>query len=135
MPLVWNQNLSVGNDQIDNQHKELFDRINKLLEAMSAGKGREVIEETFKFVNQYLVVHFGTEERLMTSHKYPEYESHKKQHESFSSQFKDLKTRLDKEGVTSTIVIEAQPLLVDWWYNHVNKIDKALGAFLKDKVK
>jgi hemerythrin len=131
--LVWSQNLSTGNDQIDDQHKELFDRINKLIEAMKAGKGRDVIEETFKFVNQYLVVHFGTEERLMTAHKYPEYDSHKKQHESFTNQFKDLKTRLDKEGVTSTIVVETQPLLVDWWYNHVNKVDKLLGAFLKDK--
>lgn len=133
MGIVWTDDLSTGNGQIDTQHKELFSRINDLIDAMKSGKGKDKIEETFKFLNQYLVTHFGTEERMMTSYKYPDYNAHKKQHESFTQKFKDLKQKLDTEGVSSTIVIEAQPLLVDWWYNHINKIDKALGAFMKDK--
>ena len=133
MGLVWSDSLATGNSQIDTQHQELFNRLNGLIDAMKQGKGKEVIGEVFTFVNQYLVLHFSTEERMMSAYNYPGIRDHKIQHESFTSKFKELKERLDKEGVTSSIVIETQPLLVDWWYNHINKIDKALGAFLKEK--
>ena len=134
MGLVWNDSLATGNSQIDTQHQELFNRLNGLIDAMKQGKGKDVLADVFKFINQYLTLHFGTEERMMTSYKYPDYDAHKKQHEVFTKSFKELKERLDKEGVNSTIVIEAQPMLVDWWYNHINKVDKLLGTFLKTKA-
>jgi hemerythrin len=133
MGLVWNDSLATGNSQIDTQHQELFNRLNGLIDSMKQGKGKDVLADVFKFVDHYLTLHFGTEERMMKAYNYPGYNEHIKQHELFTVKFKELKERLDKEGVTSTIVIEAQPLLVDWWYNHINKVDKILGAFLKEK--
>jgi hemerythrin len=134
MPLTWTASLSVGVNEIDNQHKELFNKINSLLDAMSKGKGRDEIEKVIQFLSDYVVMHFNTEEKMMTIHKYPEMASHKGQHNSFTMKLQDLKKKLAAEGPTSTVVIEAQPLLVDWWYNHINKVDKVLGEFLKRKV-
>ena len=133
MGLVWNDTLATGNSQIDTQHQELFKRLNGFIDAMKEGKGKDVLADVFKFVNQYLTLHFGTEERMMTAYNYPGITEHKKQHEIFTSKFKELKAKLDKEGINTTIVIEAQPLLVDWWYNHINNVDKVLGVFLKEK--
>ncbi len=39
MGIQWRESLSIGNDAIDNQHKELLLRFNSLLEACQAGKG------------------------------------------------------------------------------------------------
>jgi hemerythrin len=131
MGIVWTANLATGINEIDSQHKELFIKINKLLDAMSKGEGKKVIEDTFKFLSDYIKTHFKMEEGLMTKNKYPDFASHKQLHNGFMTKLDELQRKADKEGVNSSIVIEAQPLLVDWWYNHINKIDKALGEFLK----
>jgi hemerythrin len=131
MGIVWTANLATGINEIDSQHKELFNKINNLINAMSKGEGKKVIEDVFKFLTEYCKVHFNMEEGLMTSKKYPDFASHKQLHNGFMTKLAELKKRVDTEGVSSTIVIDAQPLLVDWWYNHINKVDKALGEFLK----
>lgn len=42
--MVWTQNLSVGVEEIDDQHKELIDRVNKFYAAM------KTIEKKMKFL-------------------------------------------------------------------------------------
>ncbi len=39
MPIEWTQDLAVGVKIIDEQHKEIFRRVDALLEACKAGKG------------------------------------------------------------------------------------------------
>ena len=43
MAMQWNENLAVGVDVIDNQHKGIISRINNLLNAMSQGKGKDEV--------------------------------------------------------------------------------------------
>lgn len=133
MALVWNDSLLTGVEVIDRQHQELFGRINKLLEASSQGKGKEVIGETFQFMENYIVDHFGMEERLMVKNSYPEYSNHKSYHDNYIKELSLLKKQLDIEGSGLNLVVQTNKLLVDWWINHINKVDKALGAFLKGK--
>lgn len=135
MPLEWSEDLSVGVKEIDNQHKELFNRINDLHAAMNQGRGREVITELIKFLEEYVVIHFGTEEKYMTRYAYPEYPSHKKQHEWFTKELSDTKNKLKEKGPAVHIVVHSNYLLYDWWVNHIKKIDKALGIFLMQKLR
>ena len=83
MAILWKENLSVGVNEIDNQHKELFNRINNLLDACTRGKGSEEIKRTLNFLSDYVISHFGTEENLMVRYNYPDYTSHKEKHEKF----------------------------------------------------
>ena len=41
MAILWDDSLATGNDLIDGQHKELFSRVNGLLEACTRADGRE----------------------------------------------------------------------------------------------
>ncbi len=41
MAIQWAEDLAVDTIEIDNQHKELFDRINVLFEACNQGKDRD----------------------------------------------------------------------------------------------
>ena len=50
MPIEWNENLETGIVEIDNQHRTLFDNINRLMEALSAGMGKEDIGEMIGFL-------------------------------------------------------------------------------------
>ena len=133
MAILWKENLSVGVNEIDNQHKELFNRINNLLDACTRGKGSEEVKRTSDFLSEYVISHFGTEEKLMNKYNYPDYASHKEKHEKFKKEFAELKMKIEKEDTGLLTTIGTNHLLIDWWLNHIGKVDKALGAFLSGK--
>ncbi|HHW19294.1 MAG TPA: hemerythrin family protein [Firmicutes bacterium] len=132
--LTWSESLSTGIEAIDSQHKELFSRINSLLSAMAQGKGKDQVKDILVFLGDYVVTHFGTEEKYMRQYLYPAYPSHKREHAEYIERFNRLKQKLDSEGVNSLLAIESQELLVQWWGTHIGKTDKALGAFLRTKI-
>jgi hemerythrin len=134
MSLQWNASLATGVAEIDDQHQELIKRINNLLDAMRAGNGKEIIEKVVSFLDEYVVIHFGTEEKYMAQYNYPELASHKEQHQSFTGYFNNLKKELASEGPTSALVIQAQRKLSEWWENHIGGVDKELGGFLQGKL-
>ena len=75
------QDLVTGNTLIDSEHRQLFDAINKLMDACSGGKGRDQIMSTAKFLSDYVNKHFGDEERLQVNSKYPNYQAHRQFHQ------------------------------------------------------
>lgn len=130
MTVKWTQDLSVGYPEIDNQHIELFVRINNLLEAMTKGRGKEEIGKTIAFLEEYVVEHFGVEQRYMQKLAYPDHLDHKEQHRRFVNEFAALKNQFETEGASSVLVINIQRKVVDWLREHIGKVDKSLGAFL-----
>ncbi len=134
MSITWKEDLKIGVDHIDNQHKELFARIDNLFEACNKGKGKEEVVKVVNYLGEYVITHFSDEEALQRQYNYPEYNSHKLMHTQFVKDFEMLKDSLDKEGVSPGLVIRMNKLLIDWLLNHIKKTDKALGAFIKEKL-
>lgn len=132
--LKWTKALSVGNEIIDNQHKELIQRVNDVLEACNKQKGKEKIEEVMKFLKDYTVKHFSDEENLMKKYQYPSYEEHKKIHEDFVKKVDELDEKIKKEGINLSIIMFVNKTLVDWLINHISKEDKKVGEHIR-KVK
>lgn len=56
--------LVTGNALIDREHRQLFDAINRLMDACGQGQGRAVLQQTLNFLNDYVKKHFGDEEAL-----------------------------------------------------------------------
>lgn len=131
MPIKWTEDLATGVNEIDDQHKELFKIINELFNACNKGKGRETIDKVILFLSDYVIHHFGTEERLMTRYNYPQSRSHKSKHQNFLKGYSDLKRELEISEERLIAIIGTNQLLGDWWINHIGKVDKALGEFLK----
>lgn len=133
--ILWNDNLSSGSPDIDSQHKELFERINKLLATFNGGTfNRQEFSGIIQFLTDYVVLHFGNEERYMAKYAYSSACQHKAQHEQFVKAFMKLKDRLMLEGVNPQLAEETKQLLVDWLINHIKYSDRALGMFLKLKM-
>lgn len=134
MALIWSDVLASGSSEIDTQHKELFQRINSLLGAMEkGGVGREEVSKVIQYLSEYVVFHFGTEEKYMDHYKYSNTSAHKAQHAQFVKVFQRLKDRMLREGITPPLQQEARELVVDWLVNHIKFSDRALGTFLKLK--
>lgn len=133
MALLWRKALETGVEWQDNQHKELFDRINRLMDAMLARKGKEEIVNLVKFLDSYVVTHFGAEEQAMARLQFPGRNSHITEHKSFKEQVAGIKKAIET-GVSLAVVIETQHSAVDWLTNHIGVVDKELGRFILEKT-
>ena len=134
MAIQWTEDLATGFDEIDTQHKEIFERINRLLESCNRGRGKNEVGDVIRFLEDYAVMHFGTEEKYMTKYDYPEYASHKAQHVEFVINFSRLKRQFEQDGPGVHVVVSVNHMVVEWLKNHIRKVDTALGTFLKTKI-
>ncbi|NJD57186.1 MAG: bacteriohemerythrin [Nitrospirae bacterium] len=134
MKLQWTQDLSVGVEEIDSQHKELFDRINDLDSAMKQGSAKEEVVRLMEFLDEYVIIHFGAEEKYMTDRNYKGYTLHKTKHEWFKKEFYDIWTKLEAGGITPDVIVLSNNLLITWFSNHIRSIDMMLGSFLKSNM-
>lgn len=92
-----------------------------------------------KFLEDYIVFHFGEEEKYMKKYNYPAYRAHKARHEKFIENFIELKKELPKlEGGTKPgsydLSVETNHVVVEWILVHIAKVDNDLGEFLKNKA-
>jgi hemerythrin len=133
MPIEWTDDLAVGIVEIDNQHQELFNQINQLLEACNQGKGKETVGKIIDFLGEYVVKHFSCEEENMKRFNYPEFTSHKAQHTEFIKSFGELRAKFEADGPGAHIVIMTNRVVVGWLNSHIRNVDKLLGAYLKSK--
>lgn len=126
---TWTPELSVGLEAVDLQHRELFEAVNRLHDAMQAGKGREELGRVLRFLRDYTDRHFGDEEALMASVSYPGSERHRELHGEFRRRVADLEA-LFQQGA-SMLSIEVLHLLRDWLVQHIQGEDRALGAWMR----
>lgn len=124
--VVWSKEFEVGVELIDRQHRELIDRINKLLAAIREGRGREETSEVMRFLQEYVVEHFSAEERFMLRHEYADYEDHKELHDTFIADLDDLVATLETTGIDSNLVVIVNQKVINWIVAHIFLMDKGL---------
>jgi len=126
----WNDSLLVGIPQVDKQHKELVDAINKLTDACTQGKGRPEIERTLNFVVSYTQAHFKDEEIIQQKLGYPGATAHKWIHTQFIMTVGALVQEFNQNGPTIALIGKLNKSLVDWVVNHIKTEDKKIGEYM-----
>ena len=81
--ISWSPDFSVGILEIDRQHKELINLINKSIESINSVRNVEIVAEILSEMVSYANYHFETEEQYMREHNYPDYLIQKEQHSQF----------------------------------------------------
>ncbi len=126
---AWDEQYSVGDAGIDRDHKRLFDLVNKLHEAMTQGKGKEVLGKTLGDLVNYTKDHFRREEAEMSRICYADAAAHRLEHEKLLREALNLQRQFN-EG-NSMLTIQVSAFLKNWLINHIHKSDKALGLAMK----
>lgn len=124
--IVWKEEFSVRNAEIDKQHKQLFDILNKLIESKESSVNSKIIADTLTEMVNYAREHFKTEEMFMADYGYPEFEFHKRSHKEFIKNTGLMSLRI-MEG-DKNIPEEMLNYLKNWLVNHILDEDKKLGA-------
>jgi hemerythrin len=130
MALQWTSTLSVGVPEIDEQHRELFRRIDRLLDAM-LHQDRSEAGRMIDFLRGFVVEHFAAEERLMVEVTYPDAEQHVREHRTFASTLADLDAEFAAHGATASVVFKLEKQVVGWLADHVYFTDVALGRYVQ----
>jgi hemerythrin len=120
--------MSIGISEIDDQHRELFKRANHILSVISSGKDCENVARLTAFFQNYLSVHYQTEEKYMIRYSDPQYTEHKTQHTLYLAEFSRVKEHLILDSDASVRLV--QKTIVDWLANHIKQFDKPMGRFI-----
>jgi hemerythrin-like metal-binding protein len=132
-PIVWNDTLVMGVEEIDDQHRILVKTLNEAGVKLSGNRDTALLEQITRDLLSYAIYHFETEEALMEDYNYqgvhPEdAAAHAQQHRSFSA-----KVVAVREGLKSGTPISREDLLSflnGWLVGHIMNTDKKLAAFL-----
>jgi len=130
MALAWTPALAVGVEEIDEQHKELFRRADRLLAAVLAGDRAAEVGRLVAFLQEYAKVHFGAEEQLMHASGYSQLPEHRGEHRWFEEELARLAAELAVAGPTAQLAYALDRHLAGWLRNHVCLTDTALGRYL-----
>lgn len=134
MRIVFDEELHTGNELIDNEHKELIDRVNKLVESCENGKEKVTAVKTLDFLMDYTEFHFSDEEKLQQEVGYDKLEQHKGQHEDFKKSVDELRQMLEEEeGPTDAFVQAVNKNISQWLVNHIQSWDKAVAEYIRNK--
>jgi hemerythrin len=115
--------------EIDDQHKEIFQAIDGLQEALSLPAPPPEIRRRTESLMASLRGHFAHEESLMHAARYGSFEWHKQQHRNALRRVRQFVRKIE-EG-DSRAPFDLVEHLSSWLHDHTRLTDRMLGAFLR----
>ena len=129
--LAWKDSFTLGNEQVDLQHKKLFELLSEIVTACIDGSDTGKLKATLDFLVNYTVRHFHFEEELQLKYNYPEYEKHKQLHEEFTRTVGELVEKFHKNGSSTELSNAVNRTIVRWLINHIQREDKKIGDYIR----
>lgn len=133
--MQFTEDMKIGVPHIDLQHKEMMDFADKTVALCTANPSREEMQEHLDFLGNYVVKHFGDEEKLQIESKYPRYPQHKEIHDEFVRTFHSLYAEFQKNGPSSELSSILTSKVTNWIITHIKKEDITFGKhYTKTKL-
>lgn len=131
--IQWRDGLSIGNEIIDSDHKQLIGIINEFLSLSRDNPPTETLKAIADRLLYYANAHFEREERLQLLANYDAYNGHKIQHNHLLD---TLEAFIDRHFVTretpidTAVVQEMDTFLRSWLIDHILKCDMRMRGKL-----
>jgi len=122
------QNIGVGFDQIDGEHRVQVGLLSALRHAVTVGRAEKEVKEILEQLIDYTKVHFMSEELLMRLYQYPHYEAHVAEHDRMVEQIEQARERY-RGGDAATTTKSLDSALVGL-VGHIGSSDRTLGGYL-----
>ena len=126
--LEWNPSFSVGNPDMDSEHKVLFGIVNRLYENVEIEKDPRKLWGMITALIDYSQYHFADEEEILLKANYPGISIQQQEHSQFTSKIIEFRDQFSESHVEVTP--EIFRFLKNWLTNHIKVQDKAYAAFI-----
>lgn len=123
----WTDTLLTGIDEIDKQHRVIFDVLARLEMAISSDDKWSAVHFAVVELTNFANIHFAVEEALMRLHGYPDLDAHIAAHKTFSADLAAIEHQSVREDVSAEMIT----LVRDWLVNHIGITDKAYVPYLR----
>jgi len=125
---TWSDDLSVGVELIDSDHKALIGLINELHEACEDEESPELPADTFARLIDYIEHHFLREEAVMLACGYPNADAHKSEHGRFTHEIRYIQDRYVR-GEETKAADKLLTFLKNWLRRHIMVDDMAYRPY------
>lgn len=135
MLFKWKDSYSFTIEEIDKQHKRLFEIGADLFDIASLKDDYDHYDEIIKLLDElkeYTVYHFGYEEKLMEKYGYSEFDIHKIEHDFFIKKLARLE-KLNLDEKQNEAIVDMIRFVADWVSAHILKTDFQYKDFFKEK--
>lgn len=131
MKLTWTRLMSVGNESIDSEHKNLLNMVNDIESAIRARDSNALVQ-AFKLFEDAVHVHFRNEARIAQAIDYP-FEEHKLEHLYVLNELQTMRDELvSNEGRWSESAVEHYyGFLSEWTTAHIGEDDMRMKEILE----
>jgi hemerythrin len=130
--IQWTQEMSVGLESIDTDHKLLLKLINQMDEGIRNKRGNDMVNAVIEALLEYTDYHFRREEVLMAACGYPDIEAHTQIHSVLRDQVAQIRDR-HAGNPASIRDREVLSFLRNWLTSHIMGRDKLYAPFLAAK--
>ncbi|MDR0291127.1 MAG: bacteriohemerythrin [Treponema sp.] len=131
----WSENYVTGIKMVDDQHKELVNLTNHLYKACLTSEAavEYVFKDAMVRMVDYVRFHFSAELELLERIHYPEYHSHKKQHDQLVKQI--LEAAEEYNAGRKFIPHVFVRTLKDWVFSHIAISDMMYAGYVAEQKK
>ncbi len=127
--LQWRSEFETGVTEVDHEHRELVELINRLHDELGGKAPKETVSDFLGEVFARISAHFALEESIMRKHGYDEYAEHKNDHEKLLDDIRDIMDDFDAD--TGDAYEEALSNAVQHWFvDHFKTKDARLHKML-----
>jgi len=128
------EDMIIGVAKIDEQHGEFVRTINNFMEMGPQAFSKEERQRILDWLGDYAVKHFADEEELQIQCNYPNYETHKTQHQDFIAKLLNMKKKTPAEGATVSFTLDLMRFVTNWIIKHIKSSDVAFGKYYNEKM-
>lgn len=132
--LTWTESFAIGIEDVDTDHKTLFDLVDQFHEAYARGEGNGALESVFEALLDYTENHFRREELLMERVGFPGLAEHRAAHVKLKADVLALHDRYRRgelQGEESDLCLEILAFLNNWLHFHIKEEDMRIRDFIK----
>ena len=131
MDIVWNEKFETGNSTIDGQHKHIIE----LLSGINASKlSKAELFGLLGDLQKHLSTHLSDEERYMLEANYPDYESHKANHDKVLEDCRNILTQNASNITASEIGLEFVNYVQNWFLDHYKNEDVKMVEYINQHL-
>ena len=123
--------LTLGFEEIDSQHREILEAMERAALAARAGDLART-RSAVTALGDVLMAHFSAEEGFMAESLYPDRGRHKAAHDLFMQDFAQLGRELGN-GLSDLVVQWISARVPEWVKFHIRVNDSALATYLASK--
>lgn len=131
--LEWSEDLNLGIEEIDADHRQLVGVLNELFVACLEEQGPDVLAEILARLVDHTRGHFAREEAVMERHGYPGLGAHRGEHALLIAQVLEIQ-RIFEKSADRALNNEMLTFLKDWLVDHIQGSDRKIKKFVDSQT-